>query len=604
MADDLVVQVSTLLEADVDASVGRIRGQISEIASRLQGANNRIRLEVEINDSNARSTANNFVNRVQQSLRGHRFEMPVGINTASIREVQASLANLRMPDNLIANFSEQLYGAEIEVRKIGATWRETTNDGQALQRTIVEGVDAQQRQVRILATLNQETGELDTKVLSVSKDYEKAAAAIRQQNEAKIAATQKQLDRLEKYQANAMGNGTGEKVQDQAHLDALSEKYKEIQTEIERLRSTDGEYTASAKANVDSLIAEYGRLVTEFQKAEHTATALRSKDVSSQKIVAGEDLNKLEAQLKNSGILTEDFKNKISTLRDELNKVGDSEGLTTFMNHFDELKAEIGSFKVGEVWKQQVAEMNSAMETMPTSIRAVESQIQNLSNPTDTLKANLAEVKTLMDSWGKTTSDEEKIQIYSQLQERLGACKTELSALNKIQINGLRTEKLTSGLEKAKADLETVRRQWSAFARDDGLVAKFNQLSNGLAKVKNQADFSKWQAQFSAFKSEVKAAGLNVQSFGDIIKNNVAKVGQWLGATSIIFRTISTIRNAISTVVAMDTAMIDLRKTTNATEAEYSQFYQSANDTAKALGATTEAVISQTAEWSRLGLVI
>ena len=47
--------------------------------------------------------------------------------------------------------------------------------------------------------------------------------------------------------------------------------------------------------------------------------------------------------------------------------------------------------------------------------------------------------------------------------------------------------------------------------------------------------------------------------------------------------------------------MIDLQKVTTATREEYNRFYQSANDTAKALGVTTEEVISQTAEWARLG---
>ena len=47
-----------------------------------------------------------------------------------------------------------------------------------------------------------------------------------------------------------------------------------------------------------------------------------------------------------------------------------------------------------------------------------------------------------------------------------------------------------------------------------------------------------------------------------------------------------------------------MRKTTEATEAEYRKFYLTANETAKALGVTTEEVISQTAEWSRLGYTI
>ena len=158
-----------------------------------------------------------------------------------------------------------------------------------------------------------------------------------------------------------------------------------------------------------------------------------------------------------------------------------------------------------------------------------------------------------------------------------------------------------SGSGQAKADLATIRRQWSAFTNDKSLEQKFQVLSRGLNNIRNQADLTKWNAQFATLKSEIKAAGLNMQSFGDIIKNNLAKVGQWLGATTIIFRAISTIKSAVNTVIDMDTAMIDLRKVTTGTAADYDNFYKSANETAKALGATTEEVISQTAEWARLG---
>ena len=40
-----------------------------------------------------------------------------------------------------------------------------------------------------------------------------------------------------------------------------------------------------------------------------------------------------------------------------------------------------------------------------------------------------------------------------------------------------------------------------------------------------------------------------------------------------LFRAFGLLRQAVDTVIALDTAMIDLRKTTTATEEEYRQFY-------------------------------
>ena len=60
----------------------------------------------------------------------------------------------------------------------------------------------------------------------------------------------------------------------------------------------------------------------------------------------------------------------------------------------------------------------------------------------------------------------------------------------------------------------------------------------------------------------------------------------------------------MGTVKALDDALIDLRKTTTATNQELEDFYYKANKIAKQLGATTQEVIQATADWSRLGYSI
>ena len=158
-----------------------------------------------------------------------------------------------------------------------------------------------------------------------------------------------------------------------------------------------------------------------------------------------------------------------------------------------------------------------------------------------------------------------------------------------------------SGLAKAKQDLITIETKWSALKNDPGLNAQLNQLKVSLGRVNSQADFSKWKAQLSAFRAEVKAAGKDTLSLGDVFKNNLAKVSQWIGATTIIFKTWQTLREGFDVVKDLDNALIDLKKTTDATEEQYRSFYYTANQTAKELGASTKDIIQQTADWARLG---
>ena len=246
-------------------------------------------------------------------------------------------------------------------------------------------------------------------------------------------------------------------------------------------------------------------------------------------------------------------------------------------------------------------EIEQTMQRIPSTVKDLEVRFGQLVAPTDNLVQKMQMLRETEAAYHSAKTDTEKIAAYERLQFLIGECSKEISELNRVQRGDVLDFRFSDNLEKAKADLATIGRQWSALKHDPGLNAQFQQLEYGLKRVNNQMDLNKWTAQFSRFKSEVKAAGKNMQSLGDVLKNNVGKVLQWVSATTLLFRAFALTKKAISTIIALDTAMIDLRKTTEATEEEYRKFFHTANDTAKALGVTTEEVISQTAEWSRLG---
>ena len=249
-------------------------------------------------------------------------------------------------------------------------------------------------------------------------------------------------------------------------------------------------------------------------------------------------------------------------------------------------------------------EYDVAMRQVPATIADLQTKFSQLVNPTESLKENMRQLRETAAQYNSDMGDREKVQTYERLSGLIRDCRREMSGLTRAQSGTLNDFKFTQSLEKAKADLATVARTWSAFKSDPDLLNQFKQLETGLKNVNNQMDLRKWTAQFSTFKSEIKAAGKNMLSLGDVLKNNVGKVMQWVSATTLLFRAFRLLRQAVSTIVDLDTAMIDLQKVTTATVSEYQKFYRTANDTAKALGVTTEEVISQTAEWARLGYTL
>lgn len=318
-----------------------------------------------------------------------------------------------------------------------------------------------------------------------------------------------------------------------------------------------------------------------------------------------------------AGLDPEKDAQKIATLEEELALYQKQElAIGALINSYGNLVAlaqgRIGYEQQFEIRAKEMAvtqaeladkarEYDAAMQRVPTTISDLETRFKQVVSPTETLVQNMKLLRETQAQYNADMGDREKVQTYERLQELIGMCNKEMSELMRVQRGDVLDFKFAQGLEKAKADLSTVGRTWSALRKDPGLNAQFEMLSANLKQVDNQMDLKKWTVQFNAFKAQVKAAGKNVQSFTDILKNNVGKVLQWVSATTLLFRALRLLKSALSTIVDLDTAMVDLRKVTNETEDAYKSFYQGANDTAKALGVTTKEIISQTAEWARLG---
>jgi len=130
---------------------------------------------------------------------------------------------------------------------------------------------------------------------------------------------------------------------------------------------------------------------------------------------------------------------------------------------------------------------------------------------------------------------------------------------------------------------------------------ELRRLQSILANNTNPSQLTAVSAQFAKIKSEAKAAGLVANQFATSIKNVGLQVLGLNSGVAVIRKLISTIKEGINTVVEMDTALVDLKKTTTMSGADLSAFYKDANKAAKELGVTTTEIIQAASDWSRLG---
>ena len=103
------------------------------------------------------------------------------------------------------------------------------------------------------------------------------------------------------------------------------------------------------------------------------------------------------------------------------------------------------------------------------------------------------------------------------------------------------------------------------------------------------------------YNAEVEA-GRAGRSFFDTLKNSgFHQLAAQMSGMFGFYDVINIGKQAISTIVSLDDALVDLKKTTAMNKTQLEQYYYDANDVAKQMGVTTEEIINQSSAWSRLG---
>lgn len=103
------------------------------------------------------------------------------------------------------------------------------------------------------------------------------------------------------------------------------------------------------------------------------------------------------------------------------------------------------------------------------------------------------------------------------------------------------------------------------------------------------------------YNAEVEA-GRAGRTFFDTLKNSgFHQIAAQMTGMFGVYDVINLGKEAISTIVGLDDALVDLKKTTAMNSTQLEDFYYDANDVAKQMDVTTEEIINQASAWSRLG---
>lgn len=224
---------------------------------------------------------------------------------------------------------------------------------------------------------------------------------------------------------------------------------------------------------------------------------------------------------------------------------------------------------------------------------------KSMGGDVENIQIKLQELKnTYKQLSGEMSTSKLDDDTFKRLQQRIFDTKQELTSLNGDLSSKLSNIKLNDARDNLTAEINAWTSKNSDAMKQFG--TKIQEIKSQIATADNQK-LTHLRSEWLQTKRDADAAGVATQNFIDKFKAQMQKLTTYFSASFVILRLVQTVRTGLTTIKDLDTALVDLKKTTTATGDELNQFYYSANDIAKQLGVTTEAVIQAAAEWSRLG---
>lgn len=208
-------------------------------------------------------------------------------------------------------------------------------------------------------------------------------------------------------------------------------------------------------------------------------------------------------------------------------------------------------------------------------------------------------LETLQKRLGTETDNKKLVQTYEEYEQVLAKVKNGMSAYSAVARDAAKEQDVLS-------KSSTLSNKIAAWMNNNTKAAEIygSTLRELQSQLQNNTDPSvlkEVSLRFAEIDSQAKAAKLTTSSFSSSLKNVVLQTAGLTSAAMALSKVVNLIKEGIKTVVELDTALVDLQKTTTMSASELSRFYYDANKSAKKLGVTTQEIIQSAADWSRLG---
>lgn len=391
-------------------------------------------------------------------------------------------------------------------------------------------------------------------------------------------------------------------IKEVSHISELENQYKRVSQAIEAVKNSNSATFSSMTSNAEKEIKTLQRMGEEFKRAETISMRMNGSDISSGLAQAQERFQKLKADSAGFTQMAE----TIQKLDTAITTVGDKSSLKTFIDQLKVAEAQLGRVKAETKSMSQVNKIQFSLETggYESKVESLISRTRQWTNEqgnarisTEALSKAFADLNTAHDALAKNNT--------AANQQALINAEKELDTQIKQVTNSVRT--MNAQLAKDSTISSLHNRIQEFYDKNSAAHSKWGvDLKRMLAETASGAKLTHEQVrrlsvEFNNVSIAARQAGRLGKSFTQTLREGMRSFSYWTSSTFLVMKTIQSIKKAVSTVKELDTALVDLKKTTTMTASQLENFYYDANDVAKQMGVTTNEIITQASAWSRLG---
>lgn len=603
-----------IANVDLSKTTQRIQSQLTTLSKNLSlnlgGLN--------ISSSAINTEVSSVVSTIQKTL-GSAANIQLHVDSQPINEFVERLEDVGIGNKIIDQLKSKLESLNVVITKIVPQFTQLKGGEQQLTSFSITGLDKAGNTIEYLEKFNAETGDFEksstkmvsnlVKIQQETKRVEDSAKAaqlayndfLKLKGQADVYSKQyagedslkTQLTDIQKLIGEFDNTQPLEKQRE--GIINIDNALKLLKVDIDNIKKASTPVVARGASDFYPNIAKGASTQDTISNAKNTLNELFAKTAGMEEDTANRVKRAVEdttGALQRFYVQVERGDKSVETLTYALNEQGNAyEYLGKTIREADNSTAfrhEDTSFQ----WKKQSEDLQAFISNAEKAGAASTVLEQDITN----LKAKLAQ-------GGDTSAMNSFLDDFDIAKAKFKSFNAEVRKDNAFANLQNRIKRLTADVNAYGEANDRATKSMRQMSNGKTFAVEWSRITTEMAKGADLTDreLKDLSADMAVFRKEAQAAGLAGESAFGKFANSFKVMSSYITANMVFNFVKRQLRDMVQEVTAVDTAMVELRKVTEATDEQFEAFAISAGKTGRELGASVSDVINATSTFSRAG---